>query len=84
LRGAELALTYLSGTNLINEQELDLLYYACAHHTDKKHTNNLAIACCWDADRLDLGRVGVKINHDFLNTELSKSMIKNHIPHLEP
>lgn len=34
-----------------------LLYEACAGHTDGGTEADVTIQSCWDADRLDLGRV---------------------------
>ena len=35
-----------------------MLYEACARHTDGLTDGDVTIQTCWDADRLDLGRVG--------------------------
>jgi uncharacterized protein len=48
------------------------LSYALTWHDDKTHTRDLGIGCCWDADRLDLPRVGVVTDPNFLNTETAK------------
>ncbi len=36
-----------------------LLYEACAAHTDGLTEADVTIQVCWDSDRLDLGRVGI-------------------------
>src|ERR1700760_2233686 len=46
----------------ISQEQLDLLCYACEHHTDGQISNDPTIGVCWDADRLDLPRVGMRIN----------------------
>jgi len=38
---------------------LDMLIYACRHHSDGLVEGDVTIRTCWDADRLDLGRVGI-------------------------
>jgi uncharacterized protein len=38
---------------------LEKLVYACRHHSDGLTEADLTIQTCWDADRLDLARVGV-------------------------
>jgi len=38
---------------------LDMLIYACRHHSDGLVEGDITIRTCWDADRLDLGRVGI-------------------------
>jgi len=50
----------LQGTLLhLESAELDLLAYACEHHTRGWTEADLTVQVCWDADRLDLGRIGV-------------------------
>lgn len=48
--------TYLS--ELTNVQIL-LLQDACMHHTEMHKSGNITVDCCFDADRLDLPRVGI-------------------------
>lgn len=60
-RGAELARTFhKKGLITLNEGQLDLLTHACEAHTDGLITGNLTVRVCWDADRLDLGRAGIR------------------------
>ncbi len=47
---------------------------ACKAHTGGKHTSCITIATCWDADRLDLGRVGIKPDPRFLITDEAKQI----------
>lgn len=44
--------------NLSNKQ-LDLLVKACENHSHGYLEDDITVMACWDADRLDLGRVGV-------------------------
>lgn len=37
-----------------------LLAFACRHHSDGTTKADVTVQMCWDADRLDLGRVGIK------------------------
>ena len=39
--------------------EMSLLRYACTHHSDGLTTGDLTVLTCWDASRLELGRVGI-------------------------
>lgn len=39
---------------------LDQLIYACAYHSDGLIEADITVQTCWDADRLDLGRIGIK------------------------
>jgi uncharacterized protein len=44
----------------LSEDGLDSLAYACTYHTDGLTEASVTIQTCWDADRLDLGRIGVR------------------------
>ena len=41
------------------QDNFDLLYQACAGHTHGNTHHDVTVRTCWDADRLDLGRVGI-------------------------
>ena len=43
----------------LGNADLDLLAYACEHHTRGWTEADLTVQVCWDADRLDLGRIGI-------------------------
>ena len=62
-----------------SEQDLGLsaadkqrLLLACRHHTYECDTDDLTVKACWDADRLDLGRVGITPDPKRLFTETAK------------
>ena len=57
-RGADLA-AELRHLFDLSDADFSLLYEACAHHIDGLIDANVTIQVCWDADRLDLGRVGI-------------------------
>lgn len=40
--------------------ELELLTEACRGHSDGHIVSDVTVMTCWDADRLDLGRVGIR------------------------
>ena len=50
-------------------RRFDLLYHACASHTDGATDGDVTVVTCWDADRLDLGRVDIAPSPQFLGTE---------------
>jgi uncharacterized protein len=54
------------------DEQFEILSYACQWHTAGKHTDNITIATCWDADRLDLGRVGIIPSEQYLLTNEAK------------
>ena len=54
------------------DDDFEVLYIACRDHTDEVTHDDVTIQSCWDADRLDLGRVGMTPDPDFLNTEFAR------------
>ena len=52
------------------EEEFDLLETACRLHTTKHRTGNITVDICFDADRLDLGRVGLTPNPKLMATSM--------------
>ncbi len=59
-RGAEYAAALRGDIFDLPDELFELLYDACAHHTDG-HTNaDITVQTCWDADRLDLARAGIQ------------------------
>ncbi|WP_199186981.1 hypothetical protein [Blastopirellula marina] len=49
-----------------------MLYQACAGHTTGLTHDDITVRTCWDADRLDLGRVGVTPHPSRLCTDFAK------------
>jgi uncharacterized protein len=58
-RGAEYAAELRGSEFELDNADFELLRYACAWHTSGRKHDDATIATCWDADRLDLGRVGI-------------------------
>jgi uncharacterized protein len=58
-RGAELAKSMRGSYFDLPDDAFEILIDACANHTNGEQTSNITIATCWDADRLDLPRVGI-------------------------
>ena len=52
----------------ITDAQFDLLETACTWHTEIIHHDNPTVGTCWDADRLDLGRVGIIPDPQCVNT----------------
>jgi uncharacterized protein len=53
----------------LDSKQLDALCYAMAHHSSGKVSTSATVQTCWDADRLDLGRVGIFPSPQFLSSE---------------
>jgi uncharacterized protein len=51
---------------------LEMLAYAVRHHGDGPIEADVTVQTCWDADRLDLGRVGITPRPDRLCTEQAR------------
>ncbi len=73
LRGGQLAAEKRGTWFNISDGEMDLLFKACAYHTDGATDGDITIQTCWDADRLDLGRVGITPRPERLCTDAAKS-----------
>lgn len=58
-RGAEFAASLRGNLFDLPDDQFDLLHAACSAHTDGLTDADITIQTCWDADRLDLGRVGI-------------------------
>jgi len=71
-RGAELAESIRGSLFDLPDGEFELLFEACVRHTDGFTEADLTIQTCWDADRLDLGRVGIDPRPEFLCTDAAK------------
>ena len=57
----------------LTEPQLELLEAACRGHSQGGMTGDITVLTCWDADRLDLGRVGVKPRPELLCTEAARA-----------
>jgi len=67
-RGAELAGRMNGGLFLLEPRELVLLQEACRTHTGGRGLADITVHVCWDADRLDLPRVGMDTRREWLCT----------------
>jgi len=76
LRGAELAKQIKAIHFSLSDESFETLFAACKHHTDGKKTSNITIATCWDADRLDLPRVGIKPDPCRMATAFGKRLAR--------
>jgi uncharacterized protein len=73
LRSAEYATALRGRLFDLPDEHFDLLYTACAHHTDGLIEGNVTVQTCWDADRLDLIRAGIHPNPKRLCTSAAKA-----------
>ena len=73
-RGAEYAASLRGKLFDLPDEQMDLLQYACAWHTHGQLSDDPTIGTCWDADRLDLGRVGNKPEPRFMSTPYGREL----------
>ncbi|WP_139323141.1 HD domain-containing protein [Deinococcus marmoris] len=52
----------------LTDTQLKLLQWACEHHASGQTTDEPTVGACWDADRLDLPRVGLQPQARYLST----------------
>ncbi len=74
-RGAEFAAKLRGEVFDLSDADFRLLYDACAGHTDGGTSSDLTLQTCWDADRLDLGRVGIMPEPTRLCTAAAKQPV---------
>ena len=72
-RGADFAAELRGRVFNLPDDEFTLLYHACAEHTGGKTHDDITVQTCWDADRLDLGRVGIVPHVSKLCTDAAKT-----------
>lgn len=71
LRGANFAIGNIGSLDLTGPQ-LEKLVTACKGHTYGQKASCPTVATCWDADRLDIGRVGIVPNAKYLFSDEAK------------
>jgi uncharacterized protein len=72
-RAAVLARELRGGPFDLGDEDMDLLAFACDEHTNGKLGDDGTVGVCWDADRLNLWRVGFEPDPRFLSTEAARS-----------
>jgi uncharacterized protein len=71
-RAAEFARTLRGLVFELSDDDFGLLHRACAGHTHERTHPDVTIQTCWDADRLDLGRVGITPDPSYLCTAAAR------------
>jgi uncharacterized protein len=68
-RGSRLAKKLRDVTYELDDKAFELLIQACDLHTEGYLDGDITLRACWDADRLDLGRVGITPREEKLCTD---------------
>lgn len=71
-RAADFAASLQDSLLTLSGEEFELLHFACKHHTDGLTEADITVQTCWDADRLDLGRIGIRPNPRYLCTPAAR------------
>ncbi|HSI82600.1 MAG: hypothetical protein ACAI35_26785 [Candidatus Methylacidiphilales bacterium] len=75
-RAAEYAQTLFGDFFEMDEPAFEALLYACNGHTHEQSSPDSTIGTCWDADRLDLGRVGVIPSEEYMSTGFGRAVAR--------
>ncbi|NBQ41773.1 MAG: hypothetical protein EBU23_04210 [Mycobacteriaceae bacterium] len=59
----------------LEDAAFEQLFEACRYHTEGEFSNDVTIQACWDADRLDLGRVWIVPDPKRLGSDAARSLI---------
>ncbi|RYD83172.1 MAG: hypothetical protein EOP84_08315 [Verrucomicrobiaceae bacterium] len=73
-RGAEYAASLRGKMFDLDDASFESLVFACTWHTDEQFSPDATVGTCWDADRLDLGRVGMIPSADYMSTAFAKEV----------
>jgi uncharacterized protein len=60
----------------VSDSDFDLLKTACALHSKGLTEADATVQACWDADRLDRGRLGDRPDPSYLCTDAAKGMLE--------
>jgi len=75
LRAAEWMSEWLQDYISLNKTQFNLLYEAIKNHNKGETTLDPAIGSCWDADRLELGRLDIYPDINKMSTKLCKDEV---------
>jgi uncharacterized protein len=67
----------------LDDERFEKLYHACKMHTHERSNDDPTISTCYDADRLDLGRVGIPLDPKKMATsfgsQIASLSLKQHV-----
>jgi uncharacterized protein len=75
-RAAEFLMQIRGDVFVLDDARFDLLYHACYYHTKEHSSGDKTIDTCYDADRLDLGRVGIQPKQEKMATAIGQKIVK--------
>jgi len=75
MRGGDFARALRASLIDLDDERFALLHEACRLHTDGLTEADPTLQACWDADRLDLGRVGITPRPHLLCTDAARGLL---------
>lgn len=75
LRGGEFARSLRGRLVHLEDARFELLFEACRLHTEGLVSDDATLQACWDADRLDLGRVGIVPERQRLGSDAARELL---------
>lgn len=72
-RAAEFAQSLRPELGSLGDADFEDLVFACQYHADGLTEADITVQTCWDADRLDLGRIGIRPDARRLCTRAAKN-----------
>lgn len=75
-RGAQLAELFRGQHFDLDDEAFEKLIHACIWHTHQTQHDDPTIGTCYDADRLDLGRVGVIPSPEYMSTDFGREIAR--------
>lgn len=83
LHGYKLWERFAQGSHVGRHMSLrqrETLFEACVEHTSGYISTDPTIAVCWDADRMDLPRLGIWPDTQYLSTAVARSIVMTRLP----
>jgi len=76
-RAAERVVSMRPALSFLDDEDFERLRFSCERHTHQVHHEDPVVGTCWDADRLELGRVGIDPDPDYLNTASAIELVES-------
>lgn len=75
IRGGLYARSFRGTLIQLSDPDFELLFQACRLHTDGHTQGDVTVQACWDADRLDLGRIGITPKPERLCSDAARELL---------
>jgi len=79
VRGVQIAYRFRNKLFKCTDLQFARLEYACIHHSKGLLSDDIVIGACWNADRMDLPRVGIDFDSDNYMCESERMAFNDHI-----